>query len=312
MVNPQHTTPQASADLFCSVLSLEAGEPLFGTAVHNDIWLLLEYDGPWGEKATTDNDLPVEVQAWLESQAAATMGHGRVQFIKQERERPRNYLTFYVAQAREIEPRMFRFQLADYTDLLKIDMAALLAGDGAYDEQRQFEPLYLVCTNGRRDRCCALFGLEVYYSLQHVARDEVWQTTHVGGHRFAANVLTFPDGTYYGRVHTGNAARFYEARQRGEVALPYLRGRSCYEEVVQAADYFLRQETGQPALQAFVFEALEKPQAEQYEASFLAQEGDARYVVSLQRETVEMSLFASCGKPGEEPCTVYRLLSVKK
>lgn len=312
MVERQQNTTAGSANIFCSVLSRELDEPMFGTAVHNEVWFLLEYDAPWGEKATTQNELPPDVQAWLDEQVAAMMGRGRVQFIKQERERPNDGLIFYIIHAREMAPRMFRFELQNYRDLFEIDVPAVLADDGAYDEHLQVAPLYLVCSNGRRDRCCALFGLELYYNLQTIAGDMVWQTTHVGGHRFAANVLTFPDGTYHGRVHTGDVDTFYATRERGEVGLAFLRGRSCYEKVVQAADYYLRRETGERDLQAFRFDGLWSAQSDDFQVMFAALHGDAKFVVHLRREVVDMPIYASCGKPRVEPVDVYQLLSVEK
>ena len=84
------------------------------------------------------------------------MGRGRLQFIKQERARPSDHLSFYVVHARDTEPMMYRLRLDKYQDLLPLDGAALVAGSASYEEVRQYDPMYLVCTNGRRDRCCAL------------------------------------------------------------------------------------------------------------------------------------------------------------
>ena len=311
MFELQGTELTPDPDIFCSVMSRDMGEPLLATAVSTEFWFLLEYDGPWREKATTDNELPPEVQLWLNTQLEATMGRGRVQFIKQERERPSDHLTFYVVHARDTEPMMYRLRLDKYQDLLPLDGAALVAGSASYEEVRQYDPMYLVCTNGRRDRCCALYGLEVYRSLQAIAGDAVWQTTHVGGHRFAANVLTFPDGTYYGRVQTREVEGFYQARERGEVALEYLRGRSCYEEAVQAADYYLRRETGERALDAFHYSSLWSPATDDFEVTFAARGDGATYEVRVRREALDLPIYASCGKPQVEPVTAYRLMSLK-
>lgn len=312
MVEGQQNAAPQSEDVFCSVVSRELGEPLFGTAVHNEVWFLLEYVAAWREKATSDNELPAEVQSWLDEQVMARTGQGRVQFIKRERTRSKDALTFYIAHAREMAPKMWRFSLQEYGDLLQIDVAAVLAGDEAYDEYRHMEPLYLVCTNGRRDRCCALFGLELYYSLRAVAGDRVWRTTHVGGHRFAANVLTFPDGTYYGRVRTGDVQDFYARRERGEVAVDFLRGRSCYEEVVQAADYFLRRETGERRFHAFQLDRVWSPETDEFQVTFRAADAGAGRVVHLRREALALPGYSSCGQPRVEPVGVYRLVSVEK
>jgi hypothetical protein len=310
MVDPGLPPPEADPDVFCCALSRELKEPLLGTAVDNRVWFLLEYDRPWRAKATEDNELPREVQSWLDAQVALTKG--RLQFIKQERRETGQPLAFYVVQAGERQPRMFRFQLEAYADLLQVDVTRLLASDGEYKGLQQVEPLYLVCTNGRRDRCCALYGLEVYYRLRKIAADQVWQTTHVGGHRFAANVLTFPDATYYGRMQTNDLESFYQARERGEMVLEHLRGRSCYREVAQAADYYLRRETEQRALDAFHLVDLSSPQPEHFRASFELTGDDARYDVYLVQEVLDLALYGSCGEPRTKPTAIYRLKAIEE
>ncbi len=146
MFEPQDTELTPDPDIFCSVLSRDMGEPLFATALNVEYWFLLEYDGPWREKATADNELPPEVQLWLDAQLEATMGRGRMQFIKQEGERPRDHLTFYVVHAREAEPMMCRLRLEKYQDLLQLDVEALVAGSASYEELSQYVPMYLLCT----------------------------------------------------------------------------------------------------------------------------------------------------------------------
>ncbi len=58
----------------------------------------------------------------------------------------------------------------------------------------------LVCTHGRRDRCCGSFGTEL--ALQLLADPDclgsstrVSRTSHTGGHRFAPTAMVFPEGT---------------------------------------------------------------------------------------------------------------------
>jgi hypothetical protein len=140
----------------------------------------------------------------------------------------------------------------------------------------------------------------------------VWQSSHVGGHRFAANVVTFPDATYYGRVSPDEAAMLVAARQRDEVYLPQLRGRACYPEVVQAADYFLRVQTGQMALPAFRFASLEQGDAESWAVTFdeTAESGSHRLTVA--RDVKDLPLYASCGQVQTRPLWHYLLLDYQR
>lgn len=299
---------EVDPDVFCCELSLELGEPAYGTALNREVWFLLEYDGLWPAKATTDNDLPQSVQDWLDAQLEATGGRGRVQFIKRPEITSGQDFAFFVAHTQETSPQIFQFQLEAYEELLDLDVAALLADGSAYDHFRYRDPLYLVCTNGLRDRCCALYGLTLYRALFPLAKPAVWQTTHVGGHRFAANLVAFPDGTYYGRLQPDEVEDFLAAHRRGDLFLNRLRGRVCYDEVVQAADYFLRRESGQLALDAFHHTSTHSTDDKVYSVQF-AERGDdaALHAVQLRREPSELPLLVSCGKQQTKPVWQYEL-----
>lgn len=298
---------EADLDVFCCELSLELGEPTYGTALNREVWFLLEYDGPWQEKATTDNDLPQSVQSWLDAQLEATGGRGRVQFIKRPEITSGQNIAFFVALVQETSPRLYRFEFERYEELLELNVGAILANGKSHEAFRHRDPLFLVCTNGLRDRCCALYGLAVYRALFPLAQTAVWQTTHVGGHRFAANVITFPDGTYYGRLQTEEAEAFVAAQLRGDIFLNRLRGRVCYEEVVQAADYFLRRESGRLALDAFQHTSTRSAGEEVYSVGFTERADGTLHTVRLRREPLELPLLASCGKPQSKPLWQYEV-----
>lgn len=300
--------PEIDPDVYCCELSRELGEPAYGTALNREVWFLLEYDGPWQAQATTDNDLAPSVQAWLDAQLEAAGGSGRVQFIKRPEMTSAHSITFFVAHTQERDPRLYRFELEEYEELLDLNVEELLANGKVGDDYRYREPLFLVCTNGLRDRCCALYGLAVYRALFPLAQGAVWQTTHVGGHRFAANLVTFPDGTYYGRLQPEEAEAFVAAHQRGEIFLNRLRGRVCYEEVVQAADYFLRRESGQLALEAFNHHSTRSRDGESYDVTFSGGADGSLYTVRLRREPSELQLLASCGKPQTKAVWQYDLI----
>ena len=102
-------------------------------------------------------------------------------------------------------------------------------------------PLVLVCGHGARDACCALRGTAVYAALaERLDEDQLWLSSHQGGHRFAANVLVLP---------LGSPPRARRARGRGTVVaralsgridLAHYRGRSVYPARVQAAELAVR------------------------------------------------------------------------
>jgi len=49
-----------------------------------------------------------------------------------------------------------------------------------------------------------------------------WETTHVGGDRFAANLVILPSGGYYGRLDPEDAVRVAESALRGRIDLDRL------------------------------------------------------------------------------------------
>jgi hypothetical protein len=106
-----------------------------------------------------------------------------------------------------------------------------------------------VCTDGKHDPCCARLGRPLYDSLRQAiertgAPVRVAECSHLGGHRFAANVLTLPAGVLYGRVEAGEAERLLGAVQRGEVVVPRFRGRLGQAELLQVAEAAVRERSG--------------------------------------------------------------------
>ena len=74
----------------------------------------------------------------------------------------------------------------------------VVAGDPKYQKYVSDARLYLVCTNGNRDKCCAKFGQPVYEQVARDVGESAWQTTHIGGHRFAATIMLLPTGDMFG------------------------------------------------------------------------------------------------------------------
>jgi (2Fe-2S) ferredoxin len=107
------------------------------------------------------------------------------------------------------------------------------------------QPLFLVCTHGKHDPCCARYGRPLFEGLaEQVDEQWVWQTTHVGGDRFAGNLVCLPHGLYYGRVSRAEAATLLDEHLEGRIQLDRYRGRSAYSFPVQAAERSVREDEG--------------------------------------------------------------------
>jgi len=103
---------------------------------------------------------------------------------------------------------------------------------------------YLVCTNGARDPCCAIRGPAVAQALERELPGQVYECSHLGGHRFAANVLVLPDGLCFGRVDARTAVVLAAELEAGRLPLDHLRGRTALEPEQQAAEILVRRELG--------------------------------------------------------------------
>jgi hypothetical protein len=105
-------------------------------------------------------------------------------------------------------------------------------------------PVLLVCTHGRRSVCCARLGGPLAQALAARYPAEVWETTHVGGHRFAANLVILPHGLYYGPVGADGALAAIDAYGRGEVLAARYRGRAGQPQAEQEAQWTRLAEAG--------------------------------------------------------------------
>ena len=160
--------------------------------------------------------------------------HARILFVRRSERRVTDGLVAFVART---GGQVRALALERYDDLVGIDLASA----GAPIDH----PLFLVCTHGKHDRCCARYGRPLYDAVREQVEDGwVWQTSHVGGDRFAGNVVVVPDGVYYGRVEPSEAWSVVEAALERRVHLPCYRGRSCHGFAAQAAELAVRQRTG--------------------------------------------------------------------
>jgi hypothetical protein len=251
---------------FCSELSRRAGEKTFGTASTGGTWLLLEYAGAWGPKPLEQSALAPEVKAFFQ-RTLETIPRSRLLFIKRGRAGGETF-SFFVVRTRERKPFAVRYELDSYASLTGLDVARAAAGEPSGGGTLTREPIFLVCTHGRRDKCCSKFGVPVYRGLRESACEQVWQSSHVGGDRFAANLVCFPHGLFYAHMteETGRlAAAEYAA---GRLLLDKYRGRACYGHPAQAAEFFTRAETNLTGLADLRFHSSERTGEQSWRVRF--------------------------------------------
>ncbi|KRF23183.1 sucrase ferredoxin [Phycicoccus sp. Soil803] len=217
----------------CSTSARRRRDPMLGTAAPAIRWLLIEHPGGWAPAALDSPGIHDDVADHLH-RTALTVG-GRVVLVR----RPGR-------AAVPGPPELRRWTVLDLDgrqqwgtwrrseDLLAAG-AALLHGPADSLAGHPPDPLFLVCTHGRHDVCCAVRGRPVAQALAVRWPQQTWECTHIGGDRFAANLLVVPDGTVYGGLDAATAVDVVQSHLSGSVDLEHLRGFSAHRPPVQAA-----------------------------------------------------------------------------
>ena len=197
-----------------------------GTAPPTRRWLLLEHPGPWRIDAIAGAGIDPDVLSILLARAGSDT---RVLLVRRpgriDREAPRSW----ILAGLDIDTITGPWRHDN--DLL--DAAAALAG--ASPGAARSQPVVLVCTHGVHDVCCALRGRPVAAALASRWPELVWECSHIGGDRFASNVVVLPDGFYYGNLDPESALTTVEAHLGGTVLPDRLRGMARFVPPVQAA-----------------------------------------------------------------------------
>lgn len=231
---------------FCSDVSREVGEPLTATAPQTDVYFLLEYREAWHPKAAKpgNNKLSAAVSGHIQAAIQASGREVKPMFIRQQG-RTDGPLAAFVATPTAEGGAVYALALASYDALLDVPLAAMLRGEPGPGVLLD-APLFTVCAHKERDRACGKYGWGVYQALRDAAGDtaQVWQSTHIGGHRFAGTLIAFPYGAFYGHLDEADLPALLAETRAGRLYMPKLRGRSLYPMPVQAAEAALRAALG--------------------------------------------------------------------
>ncbi|MEZ0072612.1 sucrase ferredoxin [Planotetraspora sp. GP83] len=267
-------------------------------------WLLIEHSGPWAAYLDQSR-LPDEVHALIDR--ATSLGI-RPQLIRRPGHR-RDHggpLHVFVASSTGDEPWLAEGFFERPDDL---DLASVMHGVVPASCILVNEPMFLVCTHGKRNACCARLGLPLARFLGENLPGEVWETTHVGGDRYAANLVCLPHGLYYGSMSQAAAIAAANAYRHGEVVLDRFRGRAGIPEPLQAAEHFVRSHTGELSVGGV---AVESSRSESDTTVCVvrctSQRGTSRF-----RVVVEPAVFtAPCGTTCAEEISTYRLAELRQ
>ena len=223
---PGHPHPRETLDR-CALQAQLRGDPMLGTAFPASRLLLVEQPGPWGHAGLRDSHFDHATAKALDTRAA--QAGLRLLAIRRPGRTTRGELRRWAMA--DCRPGRESLRWGRYEHDAELLDLPLDGSAGDVDDA----PAYLVCAHSKHDACCALRGRPVAAALGAERPGRVWECSHVGGERFAANVLVLPAGLQYGRVLPFAAPEFVAATERGEVLGALLRGRVGLKPVAQAA-----------------------------------------------------------------------------
>jgi len=221
---------------YCSVLTRKSCEPLAGTAPFANHFVFISWPKKYWqyEALEAKGGFPQGLKKWMKAQSEvngkisirlasrAGMSHDKVEIF--------------------IYPEKYC-----YSNVLPSQIPAVLESyfrdgiTGAFSPTPIEEDQIFICTHGRHDKCCAKFGQELADKMRyHVSKQktavEVWESSHLGGHRFAATMIDFPSGRAYGQLSPDEVPNYLASRKVAPVYGAAYRGSVFLTGLEQVAE----------------------------------------------------------------------------
>ena len=287
-----------SGDGRCAPSAQRRGDDLPGTAAPVARWLLVEQPGGWGRNALRDSNIEAGIAQRLA--AAAAEAKLRILLIR----RPGRVPATEARAWAYIDSRPGREQVrwgsySDHGELLDVMDGTAGSPDPA--------PVFLVCAHGQHDACCAIRGRPVAAELNRLRPGQAWECSHIGGDRFAANMVVLPQGLYYGHVPVSAAAEVVLAYESGQVVTPLLRGRSSLPAPVQAAQHHARLLLDEHRIDAMPPLDVVRIASDTWRV--VLAHGDAHVTVVVRAEQAP-PVRLTCSSVSEESVRVFRLIDL--
>jgi hypothetical protein len=212
-------------------------EPLKASAVRYSRFLLLEVPGAWGPSALEGPQMEAGTARRLASLCAAA--DANVLLIRRPGRQPSTGANsgsepraWALADTSPGTERVVWGSWRDPGELLDLDLTAAIPGPAVTPGPQR---LALVCTNGKRDQCCAVRGRPVAAAIAAGTDWDTWECSHLGGHRFAATIMLLPTGDMFGWLDRESAIEVTRRFTAGQIMLSHYRGRCGQPVPVQAA-----------------------------------------------------------------------------
>jgi len=295
-----------SASDTCSSTSAERDEPMFATGSAVLGWVLVEVPGAWGEDAIHASAFgEFAPQDWKDELKRRRI---RVICIRSHERVGAHGVRVYACAARRpgLQPAsLWRIEVPSLADVVPAVMGLRVDQRPGPEWEREHEQLFLVCTNGRHDQCCANLGRPLVRALRESRwATQVWECSHIGGDRFAPNLVVLPDSLYFGRVDPASASSVLTALDDGRIDVGHFRGRTCYSLAEQAVEYFVRRDLAVDAADGVVIESRSS------DGSFLVNLDDRQVSVRVRSRMVSVAEPLTCKGRGNQLVPVFDLVSI--
>src|SRR5690606_7518571 len=133
-------------------VSSALGEPLLGTAPHAVGWLLWEHPGPWPSDAPWALLDPVVAE---ELERRCTRLRLRLAAVRRPTTRAGTTTACYAVSSRPGRTWIRKVSLGEAKEILDLDLDAVADGSAPAAGEPVTDPMFAVCTHGKRDACCA-------------------------------------------------------------------------------------------------------------------------------------------------------------
>ncbi len=280
----------------CSITSSQRDEPMFATGSHVRGWLIVEVRGAWGEDAIHDSAFGEHVPPHWKDE----LKHRQIRAvcIRSHLRTEATDVRLFACAARRPgkgSAPLWRRDVGSFADVPAAADELRVNQPPEIGWERVQEPLILVCTNGRHDQCCANLGRPLVRALHSSPwADRVWECSHIGGDRFAANLVVLPDSLYFGRVDPESAPKLLGALDEGRIDLARFRGRTSFSLAEQAVEHFVRREFDIDAVDGVVIDR------QSDDGSFPVRLADRLLYVRVRRRLVSVAEPITCkGKPDQ-------------
>ncbi|MET3903285.1 sucrase ferredoxin [Paenarthrobacter sp. 4246] len=241
------TSPAAATGrFFCAETAQARGDSMAGTASPGLVWILVEYRGAWPPDGFDALNLEAATKALVVS--AARTANARILLVRRLGPRRRPGPGSWAVLRHESSGAYRQHWGTWERDEDLAGIASALASPGEHG----FPPVIMVCAHGQHDPCCAVWGRPVGRALSERWPELVWECSHVGGDRFAANVVIAPDGVYYGGLDAGSAVATVEEHLAARIHAEHLRGYTDLLPPQQAAVVAVLGQFGPAGRQDFV------------------------------------------------------------